>query len=84
MLDTAKPALPPIAFAGARIDRADHVRAHPDALEALRARGGRLLHLEGLDPVLSQDGLLTWGSLAGISTASVASRKCLPSSRARR
>ena len=28
-----------IAFGGARIDRADHVRADPGAIEALRAGG---------------------------------------------
>lgn len=53
----------PIAFAGARIDRADHIRSDPVAIEALRG-SGRLLHLEGLDPVLTEDGALAWRSLA--------------------
>ena len=43
----------PIAFSGARIDRADHIRANPEALAALQAGGGRLLRLDGLDPVLT-------------------------------
>lgn len=53
----------PIAFAGARIDRADHVRSNPAALAALLAKGGRLLHLHGLDPVLTEEGLLAWGDV---------------------
>ncbi len=53
-----------IAFAGARIDRADHIRANPDALAALTNRTARLLLLQGLDPVISAEGTLSWGSLA--------------------
>ncbi|MCB2078804.1 MAG: NAD(+) diphosphatase [Novosphingobium sp.] len=53
-----------VAFAGSRIDRADHVRADPDALGRLMDRTARLLVLEGLDPVISDDGTLTWTSLA--------------------
>ncbi|MEZ5742912.1 MAG: NAD(+) diphosphatase [Sphingomonadaceae bacterium] len=54
----------PIAFAGARLDRADHVRADPDALARLTNPRARLLRLEGLDPVISPEGELEWGSLA--------------------
>jgi NAD+ diphosphatase len=60
-------ALPPIAFAGARIDRADHIRSDPAAIAALRARGGRLLALEGLDPVLTEEGFLAWRSVADLA-----------------
>lgn len=63
LLQTASP----IAFAGARIDRADHIRSDPAALDALLARGGRLLRLYGLDPVLSPEGMLDWGNVADLS-----------------
>ena len=53
-----------IAFAGSKLDRADHVRQDPDALAALMNHRARLLLLEGLDPVISDDGSLGWGSLA--------------------
>lgn len=46
------------------LDRADHVRADPDALAALMGLRARLLRLDGLLPVLDDMGLLTWGSLA--------------------
>ena len=59
--------LPPIAFAGSRIDRADHVRADPAALVALRARGGRVMCLEGLDPVFTPDNRLDWQDLAEVA-----------------
>jgi NAD+ diphosphatase len=72
MLDPAPslltPALPAIAFAGARIDRADHVRSDPAALEALRAAGGRLLKLNGLDPVLTDNGHLAWGEVSQLAS----------------
>jgi NAD+ diphosphatase len=64
MADSAP--LPPIAFAGARIDRADPVRSDPAALAALRTRGGRLLRLHGLDPVLTDEGRLAWEDLAAL------------------
>ncbi|GGC11183.1 NADH pyrophosphatase [Novosphingobium endophyticum] len=54
----------PIAFAGSRIDRADNVRCDPAALEALMNARARLLCMDGLDPVLTDDGALNWGSLA--------------------
>ena len=56
-----------IAFGGARIDRADHVRADPGAIEALRAGGGRLLRLDGLNPVLTADNRLAWGDVSDLT-----------------
>ena len=53
-----------VAFAGSRLDRADHIRADADALARLVTPSARLLLLEGLDPVITADGLLSWGSLA--------------------
>lgn len=52
------------AFAGGAIDRADHIRSDKDALSALIMNpSSRLLMMEGLDPVLSRDATLTYGSL---------------------
>jgi len=53
-----------IAFAGSRLDRADNLRCDPDALAALMDWRARLLLLEGLDPVISPEGALSWGTLA--------------------
>lgn len=53
-----------IAFAGARLDRADHVRSDPAALAGLMDWRARLLRLEGIDPVFDPDGGLAWGTLA--------------------
>ena len=53
-----------IAFAGAGLDRADHIRADPAALAALMDWRARLLRLDGLDPVIDPAGQLTWGTLA--------------------
>lgn len=53
-----------IAFAGSRLDRADHVRNDPAALDALMTWRARLLRMDGLDPVLTPDGTLEWGTLA--------------------
>ena len=52
-----------IAFAGSRLDRADHIRSDPERLAALRANGARLLRLDGLVPTLDEDGALQWGGL---------------------
>lgn len=50
---------------GSRLDRADKMRADPDALaNALGDWRARLLRLDGIDPVLADDGALAWGSLA--------------------
>ena len=53
-----------IAFAGAGLDRADHIRSDPAALDALMDWRARLLRLDGLDPVIDPEGQLTWGTLA--------------------
>ena len=53
-----------ISFAGAQIDRADHIRSNPDALAALMDWRARLLRLDGLDPVIDAEGGLEWGTLA--------------------
>lgn len=55
---------PVLAFAGSRLDRADHVRANPERLAELLTWRARLLQLSGLDPVLTGEGELAWGSLA--------------------
>jgi len=54
----------PMVFAGAPIDRADHLRGNPEALAALMGPAARLLRLDGLAPVTDEDGRLTWGTLA--------------------
>ena len=54
----------PIAFAGSSIDRADNIRCDPDALAGLMTWRARLLRMDGLDPVLTPEGTLDWGSLA--------------------
>ncbi|GGC25049.1 NADH pyrophosphatase [Novosphingobium marinum] len=53
-----------IAFAGSRIDRADHVRADPERLSGLINPRARLLRMNGLSPVVSTEGSLEWGTLA--------------------
>jgi NAD+ diphosphatase len=53
-----------IAFAGSRLDRADHVRCDPDALAAVMDWRARLLLLDGLDPVLTSDNTLSWATLS--------------------
>jgi NAD+ diphosphatase len=53
-----------IAFAGAPLDRADHIRSDPAALDALMDWRARLLRLDGLDPVITTEGTLDWGTLA--------------------
>ncbi|HTM95839.1 MAG TPA: NAD(+) diphosphatase [Croceibacterium sp.] len=52
-----------IAFAGSRLDRADHVRSDPERLAALSAKGARLLRLDGLMPLLDENGALQWDTL---------------------
>jgi len=55
---------PTVAFAGSQLDRADHIRADPDALAGLMNWRARLLKLDGLMPVISDAGELCWGTLA--------------------
>lgn len=62
LLEPARPA--PIAFTGSSLDRADHVRADPEAIARLMGPFARLLRMNGLDPVISPDGMLEWGTLA--------------------
>ncbi len=53
-----------IAFSGSPIDRADHLRGDAAALAGLMDHRARLLLMQGLDPLISDDGGLIWGSLA--------------------
>lgn len=53
-----------LAFTGCRLDRADHIRADPDALAAQMGWRARLLALDGLLPGVDAGGALAWGSLA--------------------
>ncbi len=54
----------PLAFTGSPLDRADNVRADPEALAGMMSWRARLLMLDGLMPSIGDDGRLTWGSLA--------------------
>lgn len=58
---------PAIAFAGAGLDRADHIRQDAGKLAALMDWRARLLRLDGLDPVITPEGMLDWGTLADAS-----------------
>lgn len=53
-----------IAFAGSQLDRADNVRCNAGELARLMDWRARLLLLDGLDPVISPEGGLSWGTLA--------------------
>ncbi|MBW8785483.1 MAG: NAD(+) diphosphatase [Novosphingobium sp.] len=55
--------LPGIAFAGSRLDRADHLRVDEAALAKLADGEARLLRLDGIDPVIGGDGRLVWAAL---------------------
>ena len=59
-----------IAFAGAQLDRADAIRNDPAQLEALMDWRARLLKLDGLNPSVSPDNTLEWGTLADADPAS--------------
>ena len=51
-------------FTGAGLDRADHLRLKDDEIAALMTRAeARMLALAELDPVLDDEGRLTWGEL---------------------
>ncbi len=58
-----------IAFTGSPLDRADHLRADPDALAGHMNWRARLLMLDGLLPRLDDAGALEWGSLADCDPA---------------
>jgi NAD+ diphosphatase len=50
---------------GSPLDRADALRNDPDRLAAAMSDWrARLLRLDGIDPLLGEDGALSWGSLA--------------------
>ena len=53
-----------LAFTGSRLDRADNVRADPDALVGMMNWKARLLALDGLLPGMDEGGALAWTSLA--------------------
>ena len=53
-----------LAFTGSRLDRADNLRADPDALAGLMNWKARLLALDGLMPATDAAGRLAWGTLA--------------------
>lgn len=55
---------PTISFSGGSIDRADYIRTDPAKLEELKDWRARLVKLDGLDPVLTPQNELEWGSLA--------------------
>ena len=59
-----------IAFAGAQLDRADAIRNDPAQLEALMDWRARLLKLDGLNPSVSPENTLEWGTLADADPAS--------------
>lgn len=52
-----------VGFVGQPLDRADHIRNDPVALNALKDERALLLLMEGLDPVMDDDNRLQWGSL---------------------
>ena len=55
-----------LAFTGSRIDRADQIRADPEALAAQMGWRARLLALDGLLPGIDDRGALLWSSLADV------------------
>ena len=63
-MTTTIAAPPPIAFSGSPLDRADHLRNDAEALAGHLDHRARLLLLDGLNPVCSDDGTLAWGTLA--------------------
>ena len=59
-----------IAFAGAQLDRADAIRNDPAQLAGLMDWRARLLKLDGLNPAITSDNTLEWGTLADADPAS--------------
>ena len=53
-----------LAFTGSPLDRADNLRADPQALAGLMTWTARLLALDGLTPSLTEEGRLAWTTLA--------------------
>lgn len=53
-----------VAFAGSKMDRADHVRADPEKLAQLMVPTAKLLKLDGLAPEVDEAGHLQWGKLS--------------------
>ena len=54
-----------IGFTGAAVDRADNLRLDEARLAALAAHeGARMMKLDGLDPVVDEEGRLVWTPLA--------------------
>lgn len=52
-----------IGFTGSMLDRADHLRLHPERVAELAASpAARLLDLAELDPVLDEEGRLAWSA----------------------
>ena len=52
-----------VAFAGSKLDRADHIRSDPERLAALKSPQASLLLLDGLAPGLDAGNALAWGRL---------------------
>lgn len=58
-----------IGFTGSPLDRCDAMRNNPEALAAaLRSPLARLLRMEGLDPVLSEDWSLIWDDVSATAS----------------
>ena len=57
----------PLAFTGSPLDRADNLRADPDAMAGLMNWKARVLRLDALMPELDETGRLGWGTLADIA-----------------
>lgn len=58
------PDRPVLAFTGCLLDRADNLRADPDALAGQMNWRARLLALDGMMPAVDDAGRLAWGTLA--------------------
>jgi NAD+ diphosphatase len=55
-------------FTGSPLDRVDHVRNNPEAYQALLGDWrGRVLGLDGLDPMVASEGGLVWHSMAEVT-----------------